>query len=73
MWIWSGKMAQRKVIDKQVLFEHLQYDGKSYISKASLEFIASLYGYWLEVPDEESIEEKDDAAAPINGEEEVND
>lgn len=66
-------MAQRKVIDKQVLLEHLQSDGKSYISKSSLEFIASLYGYWLEVPDEESVEEKDEAAAPIDGEEEIND
>lgn len=73
MWIWSGKMAQRKVIDKQVLLEHLQSDGKSYISKTSLEFLASLYGYWLEVPDEEPIKENDDAAAPIEESEQVND
>lgn len=66
-------MAHRKVIDKQVLLEHLQSDGKSYISKTSLEFLASLYGYWLEVPDEESIEEKDEAAAPIEESEQVND
>lgn len=66
-------MAHRKVIDKQVLLEHLQSDGKSYISKTSLEFLASLYGYWLEVPDEESIEENDDAAAPIEESEQVND
>ena len=66
-------MAQRKVIDKQVLLEHLQSDGKSYISKMSLEVIASLYGYWLEVPDEEPIEENDDTAAPIEESEQVND
>ena len=53
--------------------EHLQSDGKSYISKMSLEVIASLYGYWLEVPDEEPIEENDDTAAPIEESEQVND
>lgn len=66
-------MAHRKVIDKQVLLQHLQSDGKSYISKTSLEFLASLYGYWLEVPDEKSVEENDDAAAPIEESEQVND
>ena len=64
---------QRKVIDKQVLLQHLQSDNKSYVSKTVLEFLASIYGYWLEVPDEEPIEEKDDAAALIHEEEEVND
>ena len=66
-------MVQRKVIDKQVLLEHLQSDGKSYISKTSLEFLASLYGYWLEVPDEEPIKENDDAAASIEESEQAND
>ena len=66
-------MAQRKVIDKQVLLQHIQSNGKSYVEKNVLEFLATIYGYWLEVPDEEPIEEKDEAAAPIEGEEEVND
>lgn len=64
---------QRKVIDKQVLLQHIQSDGKPYVSKTVLEFLATIYGYWLEVPDEEPIEEKDEAAAPMDGEEEVND
>lgn len=66
-------MAQRKVIDKQVLLQHLQSDNRTYVSKTVLGFLVTTYGYWLEVPDEESIEEKDEAAAPIDGEEEVND
>lgn len=56
---------QRKVIDKRVLLQHLQSDNRPYVSRAMLTFIASTYGYWLEVPDEEPIEEKDGAAAPI--------
>lgn len=62
---------QRKVIDKQVLLQHLQSDNRPYVSKTMLEFIASIYGYWLEVPDEEPIEEKDEAAAPMDEEEEA--
>lgn len=66
-------MAHRKVIDKQVLLQHLQSNGKPYVEKTVLEFLATIYGYWLEIPDEEPIEEKDEAAAPMDGEEEVND
>lgn len=56
---------QRKVIDKQVLLQHLQSDHRPYVSKTALEFLATIYGYWLEVPDKKSIKEKDEAAAPI--------
>ena len=66
-------MAQRKVIDKQVLLQHLQSNGKPYVEKTVLEFLATIYGYWLEVSDEEPIEEKDEAAAPIEESEQVND
>ena len=66
-------MAQRKVIDKQVLLQHIQSNGKSYVEKNVLEFLATIYGYWLEVPDEEPIEEKDEAAAPIEESEQIND
>lgn len=65
-------MAQRKVIDKQVLLQHLQSNGRSYVEKTVLEFLATIYGYWLEVPDEEPIEEKDEAAAPIEEGDQVN-
>lgn len=64
---------QRKVIDKQVLLQHLQSDSRSYVSKTVLDFLAIIYGYWLEVSDEEPIEEKDEAAAPMDGGEEIND
>ena len=61
----------RKVIDKQVLLQHIQSNGKPYVEKTVLEFLATIYGYWLEISDEEPIEEKDEAAAPMDGEEEV--
>lgn len=64
-------MAHRKVIDKQVLLQHLQSNGKPYVEKTVLEFLATIYGYWLEIPDEEPIEEKDEAAA-LMGKEEIN-
>ena len=64
-------MAQRKVIDKQVLLQHLQSDNRSYVSKTVLEFLATLYGYWLEIPDEEFIEEEDGTAAPVEKKEEI--
>ena len=66
-------MAQRKVIDKQVLLQHLQSNGKPYVEKTVLEFLATIYGYWLEIPDEEPIEEKDEAAAFVEESEQVND
>lgn len=56
---------QRKVIDKQVLLQHIQSDNRPYVSKAVLGFLVTTYGYWLEVPDEEPVEEKDEAAAPM--------
>lgn len=66
-------MVQRKVIDKQVLLQHLQSDNRTYVSKTVLGFLVTTYGYWLEVPDEEPIEEKDEAAESIEGEGGVND
>ena len=64
---------QRKVIDKQVILQHLQSDNKPYVSKTVLEFLATIYGYWMEVPDEEPVEEEDGTAAPMEEKKEVSD
>ena len=62
---------KRRVIDKRRISELLSIDGRSYVEASRLHFWATFYGYDIEI--EESVEEKDDAAAPMNGEEEVND
>lgn len=66
-------MVSRRVIDKQILIQHLK-GGKKYISKLQMAYLFSQYGYNIEVPDEvaaDLIIENNDTAAPIDEEEEV--